>query len=355
MARIELRDCAILIQDGLSGSANVAETTPGAADTDVDIDTVNLNSTDVDLVPIGARFTVNTAGNTLTYTVQERTGTNEVQTINIDQTASSGNFTLNFDGQVTANLLWNSTNAAVAAALEGLSTIGANNVTVTGGPGPDTDWVVTFAVDLVETDCNMIVGANVDLDTGNVVITETTKGGISPVTNVVFSPAWGVNTPSQNDVITFISQRLKVKIGEGNLTWTESKEYEYLLDRGDLDTVREGDEQPVDVSLEFVYEYVTTETGKDITPVDAIKQVGEATEWVSSSDDLCEPYAIDMVVIHCLPCGTDQDERASLTNFRWESLEYDLGEATIAVSGRCNVSQVTVDRGDYSTDCTELL
>ena len=29
---------------------------------------------------------------------------------------------------------------------------------------------------------------------------------------------------------------------DGNVTYTEHKEYEYLLDRGDLDTVREGDE-----------------------------------------------------------------------------------------------------------------
>jgi len=253
MARIELRDCLIYIQDGLSGNAVVAEASPGATDTDVDINTVNLNSTDVDLVPVGARFTVNTANNTTTYTVTGRTP--------------------------------------------------------------------------AET---------------------------SPTTNIEFKPAWGVNFPSQNDVITFISQRIKVKIGEGNLTWTESKEYEYLLDRGDLDTVREGDEQPVDVSLEFVYEYITTESDKDITPVDAIKQVGEASEWVSSSDDLCEPYAIDMVVLHCLPCGTDQDEKVSLIDFRWESLEYDLGEATIAVSGRCNVSQVTVNRSDYAIECLEL-
>jgi len=253
MARIELRDCLIYIQDGLSGNAVIAEGAPGGTDTDVDINTVILNATDVDLVSVGARFTVNTVGNTTTYTVIGRT----------------------------------------------------------------------------------------PLDA-------------SPTTNIEFKPAWGAAVPSQSDAITFLPQKIKVKIGEGNLTWTESKEYEYLLDRGDLDTVREGDEQPVDVSLEFVYEYVTTESGKDITPVDAIKQVGEATEWVSSSDDLCEPYAIDMVVLHCLPCGTDADEKVTLDDFRWESLEYDLGEATIAVSGRCNVSQVTINRSDYATECLEL-
>lgn len=249
MARLELRDATIRIKDGLSGNASISENTPGATDTDVDISSPNLNTEDTTLVPVGARFTVNTAGNTTTYTVTGRTP------------ADSG-----------------------------------------------------------------------------------------PTTNIEFSPAWGSNTPAQNDVITFTSQQIEVTIGEGNLTWTEAKEYEYLLDRGDLDTVKEGDEQPLEVSLEFVYEHVTTGTSETITPVDAVKGSGGADEWVSSSDDACEPYAVDLEVLHCVPCGGDQDERVTFPDFRYESLEFDLGEATIAVSGRCNASEATVERDDF-TEC----
>jgi hypothetical protein len=247
MARIELRDATILMKDGLSGSATIEEATPGATDTDADINTVVLNTTTNDLVPVGARFTVNTANNTTTYTVTART--------------------------------------------------------------PATT---------------------------------------SPTTNVEFTPAWGANTPTVSDVMTFISQELEVTIGEGNLTWTEAKEYEYLLDRGDLDTVKEGDEQPLEVSLEFVYEHVLTGTGESVTPVDAVKGSGGAAEWVSSSSDLCEPYAVDMVVRHCVPCGTDEDEEITFPDFRFESLEYDLSEATISVSGRCNVSEAVPVRSTNS-------
>ena len=250
MARIELRDATIYIQDGLAGSATIAEATPGATDTDVEINTVVLNSTDTDLVPVGARFTVNTVNNVTTYTVSART--------------------------------------------------------------PATT---------------------------------------SPTTNLTFTPAWGAETPAQADVITFISQRIEVKVGEGNITWTEAKEYEYLLDRGDLDTVKEGDEQPLEVSLEFVYEHITTGTSEDITPVDALKQQNDAAEWVSSSADLCEPYAVDMVVMHCVPCGSEEDEQVVFADFRYESLEFDLSEATIAVSGRCNVSEATPTRGSFG-DCS---
>ena len=247
MARIELRDATIYIQDGLSGSATIEEATPGATDTDADINTVVLNTTDADLVPIGARFTVNTANNVTTYTVSGRT--------------------------------------------------------------PPT---------------------------------------ASPTTNIVFTPAWGAETPAVSDVITFIAQRIEIKIGEGNITWTESKEYEYLLDRGDLDTVKEGDEQPLDISLDFVYEFIATGTGEDVTPVDALKQSGEASEWVSSSSDLCEPFAVDIIVRHCVPCGTDEDEEVTFSDFRYESLEFDLAEATIALSGRCNVSEATAARSDHA-------
>lgn len=244
----ESRDATIRIKDGLSGTAVIEETTPGATDTDVDINTVNLNTDITTKVPIGARFTVNTANNTTTYTVTDRT-------------------------------------------------LNAN----------DTE-------------------------------------------NIEFTPAWGTPTPSQSDVITFTSQQIEVTIGEGNLTWTEAKEYEYLLDRGDLDTVKEGDEQPLEISLDFVYEYITTGTSESVTPVDAVKGSGGAAEWVSAADDLCEPYAVDIEVLHCVPCGTDEDELVVFPDFRYESLEYDLSAATISMSGHCNVSEATVTRDDYD-DC----
>ena len=82
-------------------------------------------------------------------------------------------------------------------------------------------------------------------------------------------------------------------------------------------------------------------------PVDALKNVGEAAEWVSTSSDLCEPYCVDILAKHCVPCGTDEDEDVLFEEFRWEELSYDVEAATIAVSGRCNKTDATVSR---STD-----
>jgi hypothetical protein len=242
MARVELRDCTIRIKDGLSGSA-VVNDTPTANDVNVDIITVNLNTTVANLVPVGARFTVNTVNNTTVYTVTARTPANA-----------------------------------------------------------------------------------------------------GPTTNIVFTPAWGANAPANADVLTFQACRIDIKIGEGNLKYTENKEYDYLLDRGDLDTVREGDEKPLDIDLEFVYEFVTTGTSESITPVDALKQQGNADEWVTAASDTCEPYAVDLEIEHNPPCGTAQTETTLLPDFRYEKLEFSLKDATIAVSGKCNASSATITR-----------
>ena len=71
--------------------------------------------------------------------------------------------------------------------------------------------------------------------------------------------------------MTFYPQNLGIKIGEGNVTYTEHNEYEYLKDRGNLDTVKEGKEVPMDVKLEAVFEHITQGTSEPVSPMDAMK------------------------------------------------------------------------------------
>lgn len=58
----------------------------------------------------------------------ELVGNNEVQTITID--ATGGTFTITFGGQTTGAIAWNASAATVLAAIEGLSSVGEENVTV---------------------------------------------------------------------------------------------------------------------------------------------------------------------------------------------------------------------------------
>jgi len=253
MARIELKNAPLYIRDGLSGTAELAAPLAVAADTDLDLDTIVLNTpVNTAQVPVGSRFTIVTETVTQEHVVTART------------------------------------------------------------PAP--------------------------------------AHATNPTTNITFTPALGAGTYVANDAITFLPHLLYIQLGDGNLTFTETVERIYDRDRGLLDTVRNGDEQPLELNLEFTYVFITQQSGKVVTPVDALKRLGDAAEWVSSDSDQCAPYAVNIELRHCLPCGTDEDEKVVFTDFRYETLEYDLQEASIAVSGRCNVTDAVATRL-ASLDC----
>jgi len=246
MARIELRNATIRLLDGLSGVALVNEATPMPNDTNIGVDNIDINTAVAELIPVGARFTIDGEDDVVIHTVTARTP---------------------------------------------LST--------------------------------------------------------APTTAIDFTP--GLNADVLNNaVITFLPQRIEIKIGDGNVVWTINREFEYLLDRGNLDTVREGDQQPLDVTIDSVYEHIITGTGEDITPYDALNGTGGADEWVSSSDDPCEPYSVDVEIEHDPPCsGSDARDTAEVTllpDFRYDTFEADLDAATFSITGRCNITKPTVTR-----------
>jgi uncharacterized phage protein gp47/JayE len=104
---------------------------------------------------------------------------NEQQTVTITGGPTGGTFTLTFGGQTTAAIAYNATAAAVVAALEALSNVGAANVTATGGPLPGTAVVVTFT--------GRLGSQNVALMTATSALT----GGTSPAVTVTETRAGG--------------------------------------------------------------------------------------------------------------------------------------------------------------------
>jgi hypothetical protein len=231
---------------------------------------------------------------------------------------------------------------------DGLSGTGAINEPTTAPVATDTAFDIDTVV-LNSADTDLIpVGARFTIAGETVpqvhTVTARVPADTGPTTNITFSPALGAGTYVDGGVVTFQNQQIDIKIGDGNITYTENKNYEYETDRGQLDTVREGDEAPIDVNVDFVYEYITTGTGEAITPMDAIKGQGGADEWVSSSSDLCEPYAIDIEVEYTPPCGGAEIETTLFPDFRPDSKEVDFGEANVSVTGRCNVVEPIVTR-----------
>jgi len=147
------------------------------------------------------------------------------------------------------------------------------------------------------------------------------------------------------DGTTPTPNQLEIKIGEGSMNYVERRNIEYVLDRGLLDEVREGDQVPVDVNFDFTWVYLKASTGVTPTVEDAVKKRGEAAAWTSTDVDECRPYAVKIVVLLTPACGADQNEEIVLTDFRYEELDHNLSDGTVSVSGKCNITEATVSRG----------
>lgn len=91
----------------------------------------------------------------------------EVQTVSVSG-ATSGTFTLTFDGQTTAAIAYNASAATVETALEALSNIDA--VSVSGGPLNSSGVAVTFG------------GTNADKNVAEMTVTDSTDGTASVAT-----------------------------------------------------------------------------------------------------------------------------------------------------------------------------
>lgn len=116
--------------------------------------------------------------------------TNEVQDVTVSG-ATTGTFTLTFDGQTTNAIAFNATAATVQTELEALSNIGSGNVSCTGGPLNTSAVSCEFQNDLGSQDvAEMTVTNSTD---GTVSVSTTTAG----VTGAYFNYVGYAKTTSQ--------------------------------------------------------------------------------------------------------------------------------------------------------------
>ncbi len=104
----------------------------------------------------------------------------EAQTVTITGGPTGGTVTLTLAGQTTAAIPYNATAAAVQTALEALSNVNVGDVTVTGGPGPATPWVVTFGGQYAGENMPEMTASGASLTGGTspaIAVTTTTAGG----------------------------------------------------------------------------------------------------------------------------------------------------------------------------------
>lgn len=321
-------------------------------------------------------------------------GTNEQQTITFSAAIVSGSYKLVFRGQTTATIS-TYTAAAAQAALEALTTIGTGNISVTGttasGPftaafqgalaGIDQPAISSTANTLMATGPAAITithatsvpgvpayaaaavttvvdtGAGAVIAVGDVVTftnadpnqqdtteyTVTAKIDATFTTSITFTPGLVVAV-QDNAVVDVLPHDLEVRLGDGNFSFTEKKAREYKKNRGKLDSVRNGDEDPLEVKLDFAWIFIKSSTGEDLTVEDVLKQQGQASTWVTAGVDPCEPYCVTMRIKYVPPCSNFKDEIIDLAEFRYEELQHDTKTAMIACTGKCNLTAPTVTR-----------
>lgn len=137
---------------------------------------------------------------------------------------------------------------------------------------------------------------------------------------------------------------LTIKVAEGSLSYSEKKNFRYIRDRGALSTVVEGDQEPVDVKLDIIWEFLKQGSGEAVTPEDFLKKRGGAAGYTSSDADTCAPYAIDIEIAYVPACAPTQNETITLSDFRFETLDHDMKQGMLSVSGKANVTEATVVR-----------
>lgn len=160
----------------------------------------------------------------------------------------------------------------------------------------------------------------------------------------------------------------EIEFGDGDFQWTVAKQFEYNLDRGRLDSVRLGDEVPMDISFEGKFNYIKNPSTITATAPPTIYEalmnphiyaafpsevptsddtisgyVMGAQNWLSASEDVdpCGPWSVNLWVENTPLCSTGQVEANELILFKYfraESCQFSLKNGTISVSGKSNVS-----------------
>lgn len=163
------------------------------------------------------------------------------------------------------------------------------------------------------------------------------------LTSVTFTPGLTGNV-ADNAVVTFKRRRLEVTIGEGNLTYSEIKNRTYVKNRGLLDTVKNADEEPVEVQMDYTWEFLEADTTETPTVEDVLKQRGQAAHWVTTSADACEPYCVDIEIEYTPFCSASKKELIALKYFLYEKLDHDIRQSTVSCTGKCNITEADTSR-----------
>lgn len=218
------------------------------------------------------------------------------------------------------------------------------SATLNGSPSNGaTTFNITFSGGVIPVGTRFVIAG------ANQIYTITAVSGSPNTTALTFTPALATaaGIPTNGAAIDIQGRALLIKVGDGNFTYDTDRTLDYEMDRGEVDAVVQGDDVPVSVNFDFVYEFLRASTGSNVpTPEDVLRNRGEAASWVTAGADPCENYAIKIEVDYAPPCNLDH-EITVFPEFRVESVNHDLQNSSLSARGRCKVSDITPIRRAY--------
>lgn len=177
----------------------------------------------------------------------------------------------------------------------------------------------------------------------NIYTVTATTGGATP-TAITITPGL-LASCVDNAVVTVGPNFVEVVMAEGNLTYEEKQKFEYVRNKRKISFVKTGDEDPTDVSLDAIWEYLSSASAQPPTIEEAFKQEGNASTWITSGSDPCEPYCIDLEVTYTPPCVvSDSQERVTLKELRVETFGHNLKDGMLNFKGMCKVTRAVKER-----------
>jgi hypothetical protein len=149
-------------------------------------------------------------------------------------------------------------------------------------------------------------------------------------------------TRNLRDAFLYISdgsgtpKKLKVKIDEGDFAFTIDRPTFIIMNRGVIDSRKNGDETPSSLSWTMKFEQWEYDAGEDtgVSPADALQGEGGATDWVST--DGCAPYSVDITFVLKDPCTDGMAEILTFRKFHADQLSFKEGSEfnTLAITGK---------------------
>ena len=349
----DLQEMTLYFQEGFSGTSAIDDASIAVSDTVLGVDTHSLFD-ERTVVPIGARFT--TAG---IATVRTVTDTQNSTQYTLDLTApTAGTFDITHNGNTAAGLAYDIADTALQSALEGLASIGAGNVAVTEVADV---YTITFQGTLKNTEQTLTVDGSSLTAPNSEVFTQVQDG--TTTWEITFSPAIATGqVPSDDDVITWYPRRLEFEVETGDFEWTEGQNINIRKPRGIVSGHRRGEEQEMEITTTFTFSWMRAETtaveggAESITPYEALKQKGFASDWLPSSHGSpCEPYNIDLVIEDRPQCGSEQAEVFIFTRFRFTEINPVVNDGVVNLSGTCAAIEPIIHRVANDDDAIGVL